>query len=285
MAQGRRRGRGGAVAQAGKSDSYDDELSRIDASIAELKIRDMAAAKERTNIAAKIQAAQFQRDILSHANQQSKAKKAAKPRRVRRKPGEEFPPPPPPSGHQGDAPPPPPGPAPTGAPPPPGSVPMTETPPPPPGARPAGPPPRSSRAATSAPGGRPRGSATGPRPEWSPPGSAHTGPPGVATDGVTTLVDDPPPTEQVGPTRKRPGPPPRRVGLTGGEQHPPEASTQSVQNILLAIGALLIGVAAVVFSGVAVSNPLARALILAIFTAIALVAAPGIAQRGLSSTA
>jgi hypothetical protein len=114
------------VGQAGKSDSYDDELARIDASIAELKIRDMAAAKERTNIAAKIQAAQFQRDILSHANQQTKAKKAAKTRRVRRKPAEEFPPPPAPSGHQGDAPPPPPG----GA--------RPDAPPPPPGAPPQG---------------------------------------------------------------------------------------------------------------------------------------------------
>ncbi|MFI5890782.1 SCO7613 C-terminal domain-containing membrane protein [Actinoplanes sp. NPDC051513] len=315
------------MAQAGKSDGYDDELSRIDASIAELKIRDMAAAKERTNIAAKIQAAQFQRDILAHANQQTKAKKAAKPRRVRRKPSEEFPPPPSPTGHEGEAPPPPPGPAPTGAPPPPGSAPVNETPPPPPGARPDGPtppppgarpdgpppearsggatpgarsggatpgarsggatpgarsggatPPPPGRAATSGPTGRSRGSATGPRPEWAPPGSPHTGPPGVATDGVTALVDDPPPTERV-------GPPPRRAGFTGGEQHPPEASTQSVQNILLALGALLIGVAAVVFAGVAVSNPLARAVILAIFTAIALVAAPGIAQRGLSSTA
>src|SRR4029453_12036869 len=75
-------GRGGAVAQADEPDSYDDELARIDASIADLKIRDMAAAKERTQIASKIQAAQFQRDILAHANQQ-KAKKA-KARRVRR---------------------------------------------------------------------------------------------------------------------------------------------------------------------------------------------------------
>ena len=82
------------MAQAGQSDSYDEELSRIDASIAELKIRDMNAAKERTQIAAKIQAAQFQRDILSHANTQAKAKKA-KARRVRRRPGQEFPPPPP----------------------------------------------------------------------------------------------------------------------------------------------------------------------------------------------
>ncbi|WP_433374933.1 SCO7613 C-terminal domain-containing membrane protein [Actinoplanes sp. CA-142083] len=313
------------MAQAGKSDSYDEELARIEASIAELKIRDMAAAKERTQIAAKIQAAQFQRDILSHANQQSKAKKATKSRRVRRKPAEEFAPPPepsghqgetpppPPSGHRGEAPPPPPGARPSGAPPPPGSVPMTETPPPPPGARPPGsstaPPtmatdpsagtaptgPASTGTASTGPASanrastgtastgtasraRTRGGATGPRPEWAPPGSPHTGPPGVATDGVTALVDDPPPTERV-------APPPRRAGFTGGEQHPPEASTQSVQNILLALGALLIGVAAVVFAGVAVSNPLARALILAIFTAIALVAAPGIAQRGLSSTA
>jgi hypothetical protein len=318
------------VGQAGKSDSYDDELARIDASIAELKIRDMAAAKERTNIAAKIQAAQFQRDILSHANQQTKAKKAAKTRRVRRKPAEEFPPPPAPSGHQGDAPPPPPGgarpdapPPPPGArpegapPPPPGATPLRDTPPPPPGATAASAPsdnartrpqastpraaadphaagpatdPRATDPRAAGPYGAgphgtgPRGTsprATGSRPGWSPPGAPHTGPPGVASDGVTALVDDPPPTERVAP----PPTTPRRAGLSGGEQHPPEASTQSVQNILLALGALLIGVAAVVFAGVAVSNPLARAVILAIFTAIALVAAPGIARRGLSSTA
>src|SRR3954454_8432232 len=78
-------GRGGAVAQAGQSDSYDEELARIDASIAELKVRDMAAAKERTQIAAKLQAAQFQRDILAHANAQ-KAKKPARRQRLRRRP-------------------------------------------------------------------------------------------------------------------------------------------------------------------------------------------------------
>ncbi|GIE95895.1 SCO7613 C-terminal domain-containing membrane protein [Paractinoplanes rishiriensis] len=212
------------MAQAGQSDSYDDELARIDASIAELKIRDMNAAKERTNIAAKIQAAQFQRDILSHANQQAKAK-AAK-RRVRRRPPEEFPPPPPAGAHEVD-----------------------DAPPPPPP-----PPPRAARA-------RPGGSQ-----------------PGVMTDGVTALVDDPPPAERVAPA-------PRRTSFTGGVEHPPEASTQSVQNILLVLGALLIGVAAVVFAGVAVDNPLARAAILAAATAVALLVAPGIAQRGLSSTA
>ncbi|WP_433301093.1 proline-rich domain-containing protein [Actinoplanes sp. CA-030573] len=351
------------MAQAGQSDSYDEELARIDASIADLKIRDMAAAKERTQIAAKIQAAQFQRDILAHANQQSKAKKAAKSRRVRRKPAEDFPPPPPPAGRVDEPPPPPPGatpvsddpPPPPGArpgdtpPPPPGSSGAAAGPPPsasrptsppptgsrpggpppgadatgasvgagaagsPPGSHAAGPPPGSyaagpppgARAAGSPPGshaaGSPpgshaagpppgaraagpppagaRGRPTGPRPEWSPPGTPHTGPPGFASDGVTALVDDPPPTERVAPA------PPRRAGFTGGEQHPPEASTQSVQNILLALGALLIGVAAVVFAGVAVDNPVARATILAVFTAIALIAAPGIARRGLSSTA
>src|SRR3954470_9233814 len=77
-------GRGGAVAQAGQPDGYDEELARIEASIADMKIRDMAAAKERTQIAAKIQAAQFQRDILAHANQQRR--KAAKAQKVRRRP-------------------------------------------------------------------------------------------------------------------------------------------------------------------------------------------------------
>ena len=79
------------MAQADEPDSYDDELARIDASIADLKIRDMAAAKERTTIAAKIQAAQFQRDILAHANQQRK--KAATARKDRRNPPAGDPPP------------------------------------------------------------------------------------------------------------------------------------------------------------------------------------------------
>ncbi|HEY0000091.1 MAG TPA: hypothetical protein VGB74_06540, partial [Actinoplanes sp.] len=252
------------MAQADQPDRYDDELARIDASIAELKVRDLAAAKERTQIAAKIQAAQFQRDILSHANQQQKAKRAPKTRRGRRRsPDFGTPPPPPPGDGRVEEPPPPP----------PGAVPVAEPPPPPPGEIPVDdvPPPGS--------GARPR--AAGPRPEWAAAGSPHTGPPGIATDGVTMLVDDPPPTEQVtAPARPR-------AGFAGAEQHhhPPEASSQSVQNILLALGALLIGVASVVFAGVAVSNPIARATILAIATAIALVVAPGIADRGLSSTA
>ncbi|MEU8608775.1 hypothetical protein AB0C29_12330 [Actinoplanes sp. NPDC048791] len=39
------------MAQAKEPDGYDEELARIEASIADLKIRDMAAAKERTQIA------------------------------------------------------------------------------------------------------------------------------------------------------------------------------------------------------------------------------------------
>jgi hypothetical protein len=49
---------------------YEAELSAIDASIAALKRQDMAAAAERAGIAAKVQAAQFQRDILAHAQRQ-----------------------------------------------------------------------------------------------------------------------------------------------------------------------------------------------------------------------
>ncbi|MGX6602644.1 SCO7613 C-terminal domain-containing membrane protein, partial [Micromonosporaceae bacterium Da 78-11] len=111
------------------------------------------------------------------------------------------------------------------------------------------------------------------------PGTGYVSSPGVAPDGATLLVDDPPPTERVAP------PPRRGAGFNAPEHHPPEASSQSVQNILLALGALLIGVSAVVFAGVAVTNPFARAMILAVATAIALLVAPGIAKRGLSSTA
>ncbi|OJF14660.1 SCO7613 C-terminal domain-containing membrane protein [Couchioplanes caeruleus] len=202
------------MAQSGEPDSYDEELARIDASIAELKIRDMAAAKERTTIASKIQAAQFQRDILAHANQQRKRAATAKTtRRVRRRPAEAA------------------------------------------------------------------GPAEG-RPSWSPPGTPHTGPPGQATDGVTVLVDDPPPTEEPAPPppRRRVAPPPEHP-----PPHPPETSSQSVQNILLGLSALVLGVAAVVFAGAA-SNAVGRAFILALATGVALVAAPAIARRGLTST-
>ncbi|AEV81874.1 hypothetical protein ACWT_0860 [Actinoplanes sp. SE50] len=181
---------------------YGEQLSRIDASIAALKQQDMEAASTRTKIASKIQAAQFQRDILAHAQKQ----KTARPRG--RRPAEEFPPPPPPEARV------------TG---------LGEEPPPP--------PPRSATR---------RPTADGPEP-----GAARR-----------------PPRQPMAPM-----------------EHGPEASTQSVQNILLGLGALLIGGAAVVFAGVAFSNPVARAVILALFTAIALSVAPGVARRTLTSTA
>jgi hypothetical protein len=222
------------VAQADEPDHVDEQLARIDASISDLKIRDMQAAAERTKIASKLQAALFQRDILAHAQKQQRSK-GTKTRRTgaRRKPVD-FPPPP----------------------------------------QPGEPAPVQDETDEPLPPRR-----QPPPPDWAEPGTAHTGPPGVATDGVAVLVDDPPPTEKV---EQRPKPP-RRPPLATME-HPPEASTQSVQNILLVLGALLLGVAAVVFATVAVSNPFGRALILALSTGIALSVAPGVAKRGLTST-
>ncbi|MFC4070783.1 SCO7613 C-terminal domain-containing membrane protein [Actinoplanes subglobosus] len=228
------------MAQADEPDHVDEQLARIDASISDLKIRDMQAAAERTKIASKLQAALFQRDILAHAQKQQRTK-GAKARRTsgaRRKPVD-YPPPPQPGE------------------------------------------PAPVQADETAPPRRP-----GPPPDWAEPGTTHTGPPGVATDGVAVLVDDPPPTERPEPPKTppqaRPKPPPRRPPLATME-HPPEASTQSVQNILLVLGALLLGVAAVVFASVADSQ-FSRALILALSTGIALSVAPGVAKRGLTST-
>ncbi|MBB2945579.1 hypothetical protein FB565_005312 [Actinoplanes lutulentus] len=234
------------MAQADES-GYADDLARIDASIAELKIKDMQAASERTKIASKIQAAQFQRDILAHANKAKGAKSNKRSARRRPPDGGDFPPPPPPPAA--------------------GGRPQHDDPPP---------PPRGGDRAAPRPSRNPRPDRNPPPPDWAEPGARHTGPPGVATDGVTLLVDDPPPTERVTTAPRRPPPAP--------PGHPPEASTQSVQNILLALGALLLGIAAVVFAGVAVDNPFARTLILAIATGIALTVAPGVARRGLTST-
>lgn len=331
------------MAQAHKpDDSYDDELARIDASIAELKIQDMAAAKERTNIASKIQAAQFQRDILAHANQQRKRAAAAKSaRRVRRRPPETGAPAAGPAGpgaghagpSAGQAGPGPslgasragsgagqagPGPVGPGA----GQVSsgagqvgpgaaaqagagldQADS-----GARLAGPDAgpgggssagpagaasavitdtRSAERRTSRAGRRSATASTatappeGP-PSWASPGTPYTGPgpEGAATDGVTVLVDDPPPTETPAPPRR-----PRVAPLPPEHPppHAPETSSQSVQNILLGLSALVLGVAAVVFAGAA-TNAFGRALILGIFTAISLTVAPVIARRGLTST-
>ncbi|MFJ6195257.1 SCO7613 C-terminal domain-containing membrane protein [Micromonospora sp. NPDC092111] len=64
-----------------------EHLAEIERSIAEMKARDAEIAKEQRQIAAKMQAALFQRDILAHAGEE-RIKQATRPRRVlRRKPG------------------------------------------------------------------------------------------------------------------------------------------------------------------------------------------------------
>ncbi|KAB1157152.1 permease, partial [Micromonospora sp. AMSO12t] len=70
-------------------------------------------------------------------------------------------------------------------------------------------------------------------------------------------------------------------------EHPPEASSREVQNIPLGLGALLLGVAAVVFAAVATSSmdALARLGILLLATVLMLLAPPVLARRGLTSTA
>ncbi|WP_446218437.1 SCO7613 C-terminal domain-containing membrane protein [Micromonospora sp. IBHARD004] len=177
-----------------------EHLAEIERSIAEMKARDAEIAREQRQIAAKMQAALFQRDILAHAGEE-RIKQATRPRRVlRRRPGRR-----PPT-------------AATGAPP---RVPRQGTPPPNPDDLP--PPPRST---------------------------AHW-----------LDVDDP--------------------------EHPPEASSREVQNIPLGLGALLLGVAAVVFAAVATSSmdALARLGVLLVATVLMLLAPPVLARRGLTSTA
>ncbi|MFF3856347.1 SCO7613 C-terminal domain-containing membrane protein [Micromonospora sp. NPDC002575] len=62
-------------------------LAEVERSIAEMKAREAAIAAEQRQIAAKMQAALFQRDILTHAGEE-RLKQAARPRRVlRRRPG------------------------------------------------------------------------------------------------------------------------------------------------------------------------------------------------------
>ncbi|PWR05870.1 hypothetical protein DKT68_24795, partial [Micromonospora acroterricola] len=64
-----------------------EHLADIERSIAEMKARDAAIAREQRQIAAKMQAALFQRDILAHAGEE-RLKQATRPRRVlRRRPG------------------------------------------------------------------------------------------------------------------------------------------------------------------------------------------------------
>lgn len=186
----------------GTVNPLDDELARIERSIKDMNLRDMAIVRERSQLASKLQAARFQRDILAHANAERTAKQGqGRMRRVRRR---------------------------------------------------------------------------------RPPGAGMAGagtPQGAVTDDITELVDDPPPADasvplppEVAPERAQPE---------------PEASSRSVQNIMLALSVLLIGVSAIVFASFATSglNALARAAILSIAAVAALALAPAVSRRELTTTA
>ncbi|WP_406037821.1 permease [Micromonospora sp. NBC_00898] len=178
-----------------------EHLAEIERSIAEMKARDAEIAREQRQIAAKMQAALFQRDILAHAGEE-RVKQAGRPRRVlRRRPGR-----------------------------------------------------RPPTATTGAPPGVPRQGTP-------PPGSDDLPPPPPRSTAKWLDVDDP--------------------------EHPPEASSREVQNIPLGLGALLLGVAAVVFAAVATSSmdALARLGVLLVATVLMLLAPPVLARRGLTSTA
>ncbi|GIG89437.1 SCO7613 C-terminal domain-containing membrane protein [Plantactinospora endophytica] len=191
-----------------------DDVARIERSIADMKIREAALAKEQKNIASQMQAALFQRDILSHAADQRR-KQNTKPRRVIRRKANRRPP--------------------TAAP---GTA---------PGTAPGGPPPRVPR--------QPRSGGTDRMPSAAPP---------------------PPP----------PPPPGAEPAWDDGKSRP-EASTREVQNILLGLGALLLGIAAVVFVAVALSSldDFSRVAILVLATVLLLAVPPRMARRGLSATA
>ncbi|MEU8044471.1 permease [Micromonospora echinofusca] len=176
-----------------------EHLAQIERSIAEMKAREAAIASEQRQIAAKMQAALFQRDILAHAGEE-RLKQATRPRRVLRK-----------------------------------------------------------------------------RPGRRPPTAATGAPPRVPRQGTPAGPEDPPP------------PPPSAATWLDADdpEHPPEASSREVQNIPLGLGALLLGVAAVVFAAVATSSmdALARLGVLLLATVLMLLAPPVLARRGLTSTA
>ncbi|SDY72706.1 Predicted membrane protein [Micromonospora pattaloongensis] len=63
---------------------FADELAAVERSIAEMKARDVAIANEQKTLAAKLQAAVFQRDILAHANAE-RLRRANRPRMTLRR--------------------------------------------------------------------------------------------------------------------------------------------------------------------------------------------------------
>ncbi|GAB3799085.1 hypothetical protein GCM10027605_11900 [Micromonospora zhanjiangensis] len=288
-----------------------DEVQRIERSIAEMKARDAEIASERAKIAAQMQAALFQRDILAHANEE-KTKQATRSRRFRRTPGRRPP-------KAGAAPPPR---TTTGAAPPrvprQGAGGRDRTAPPPTAPPPDGPDlptdaafpatdpdlgtrthPSSDTDATRGRGGTGGATDAGGRDTaggargWSGV-RARRGARGPAGAGASTGAGF-----RTGPgfrdgTNLRgaadfPGNAdfPAGADFPDGAGHEPEASPREVQNVLLGLGALLLGVAAVVFAVVAITSLGAgsRLTILIAATALMLAGAPMVARRGLTSTA
>ncbi|GIF60631.1 SCO7613 C-terminal domain-containing membrane protein [Asanoa iriomotensis] len=168
-------------------------MSRIEREIAEIRREDIKLARDQRVLAQRMQAAQFQRDILSAANRERLKEQLKKPRRVLRR-----------------------------------------------------------RAVRRPPTADP----TGPRIPRQQPAAA-------------------PPPEP---------PPPPQIQDIDDEGVRPEASPREIQNVYLGLGALLLGVAAVVFAGVA-RYPIPRLAILAGAAALMLGVAPFVRARRLSSTA
>nr|MDT0657863.1 permease [Micromonospora sp. DSM 115978] len=280
-----------------------DDLARIERSIADMKARDLAIAKEQKQIAAKMQAALFQRDILAHATEQRR-KQANKPRRIlRRRAGQR-----PPTATPGTPP--------TAAPGAPGAPPSRvprqgkttgpDLDPGPARAEPLGPDDPATPDRAGLPDEPPAGRTGGPGPteHSGPAGRAeHSGPAGRAEHSGPGRAEHSGPAGRPGAagpgTARRSGPArqwradddwqPDETwhGPPAAPAHPPEASSREVQNILLGLGALLLGVAAVVFAAVAISSlgAAGRVSILVAATALMLAGAPVVARRGLTSTA
>jgi len=168
-----------------------DEVARIEREIAEIKRRDIEIAREQRLLAQRMQAAQFQRDILAAANQERLKEQIKKTRKALRRRGFRRPP-------------------------------------------------------TADP--------RGPRiPHQT---AAEMGPPPLIED-IEDVEDERPPAE---------------------------ASSREIQNVYLGLGALLLGVAAVVFAGVT-PDAISRLAILTGAAGLMLGAAPFVGARGLSSTA
>src|SRR4051794_16033143 len=69
----------------GAANALDDELARIDQAIADMKLRDMAIVQERTQLASRMEAAWYKRDILADANRERAKRASGRARPVRRR--------------------------------------------------------------------------------------------------------------------------------------------------------------------------------------------------------